>query len=64
MPCNYVHQEYWDVGDSVADECISNLTAQKEYLGNFNVLIYMNEQVFKQTEYGESSIIRQSRFFT
>ena len=40
LPCNYVHAEFGDIGDFVHEDCIANLTAQQEYLGNINIIIY------------------------
>ena len=39
VPCNYVHKEISDVGDTVKEECKSDLASQIEYLGNLNVII-------------------------
>ena len=46
LPCNYVHWEFGDVGDSVAAGCIADLEKQQNYLGNMKAIIYMSEQVF------------------
>ena len=35
VPCNYVHAEFGDYGDTISPECIANHTAQMAYLGNF-----------------------------
>ena len=48
VPCNYVHTEFGDIGDTISAECIANHTAQMTYLGNMRLVVYMNEQIFNQ----------------
>ena len=55
-PCNYVHAEFGDVGDSVGEECIGDLEEQQNYLGNMKSIIYIDEEVFNQNEFGEFSV--------
>ena len=46
LPCNYLHTYYGYTGDSVSNECIADYNAQKEYLGNFEVVTYYNNEIF------------------
>ena len=48
-------------GDSVHEECIDDLEAQKEYLGPLKVAMYYNDEIFVPEEYGEDSIKRTSK---
>ena len=48
-------------GDSVHEECIDDLEAQKEYLGPLKVAMYYNDEIFVPEEYGENSIKRTSK---
>lgn len=45
-PCNYIHTEISDFGDSVDPECIPDLAAQLEYMGPLDTVIYMNSERF------------------
>ena len=63
LPCNYVHAEFGDVGDFVGEECIADLDTQTNYLGNMKSIIYIDEEVFNQNEFGEYSISKRSKFF-
>ena len=46
VPCNYLHLHLGYTGDSIHPECIANLTAQQEYLGNIKVFFLTEEFVF------------------
>ena len=46
LPCNYVHTEFGDVGDSIAEECIADRDKQMEYLGNMRIIMLATEEVF------------------
>ena len=45
-PCNYVHTLNDYEGDTVTEQCNTNLTAQEEYLGNMLIVIYSSDQYF------------------
>ena len=64
VPCNYLHREFGDTGDTLSDKCIANKTAQEEYIGNMRVIVLIDEDVFQQTEFGDASVQRQSRFYS
>ena len=64
LPCNYVHAEFGDVGDSISDECIADQTEQINYLGNMRSVVYFSDAAFKQNQYGAASVKRTSKFFT
>ena len=61
LPCNYVHTYMGYTGDSVADECIADQQAQQDYLGPLEVVMYVNEETYDPTQFGEAAIIRESR---
>ena len=52
VPCNYVHNEYGYTNDSVHEECIPDLEAQKEYLGPLLIPMYFNEEVLISDNFG------------
>ena len=64
VPCNYVHTEFGDIGDSVSSECIPDRDQQMEYLGNFKFVVLSTIQFFDQETYGMGAIKRRSRFET
>lgn len=45
-PCNYILTEYGFTGDTIHEECVRDLEAQKEYLGPINFMIYANNEKF------------------
>ena len=59
-PCNYLHTELGFEGDSISDECISDLDEQIKYLGPIHVVLYHTEEIFIQNQYEENAIRRQS----
>ena len=63
LPCNYIHKEFGNVGDSIAPECIADQKKQQEYLGNMRSMVYISEQVFHQNQYDEEAIMKSSKFF-
>ena len=56
LPCNYVHKEFGDVGDTVHDECNSNHKEQMAYLGNMKVVVYVSDSNFIRDKYNEQSV--------
>ena len=64
LPCNYVHAEFAQTGDSIADGCIADRDKQIDYLGNMRSIFLTTEQVFDKQEFGEEKIKRRSRFYT
>ena len=46
LPCNYIHTEFGDVGDSIHPECIADRQKQQEYLGTVKIVVLMDESVF------------------
>ena len=61
VPCNYLHTHLGYTEDFISDECIADLQAQKDYLGPLDVVLYYNDEDFDQQEFGDKSILRQSR---
>ena len=51
-PCNYIPEGFENLYP-ISDECVRNETAQREYLSNFFMRIYAEDQVFKQDQYDE-----------
>ena len=43
VPCNYIHNEFSDIGDSIAEECVADLKSQRDYLGNFKSIVLFEE---------------------
>ena len=64
VPCNYVHTEFGDIGDTVAKECIPDRDKQMNYLGNIKLVVFSTEQEFDQETYGVGAIAARSRFWT
>ena len=64
VPCNYIHREFGDIGDSIHEECEANLQKQMDYLGNMKVSMYVTDASFNREEYGDHSIKQQAKFFT
>ena len=60
-PCNFVPWGFEDVYP-VADECIWDEEAQRQYLKSFNMRLLVEDETFEQDEYGKRSISRRSRF--
>ena len=60
VPCNYIHSEWGDIGDSVSDECIADLEKQKEFMGPLEVMILINNEKLNLFEYGDDSIKREA----
>lgn len=52
------------MGANPTEECIWDLDEQKKYLGAPQVAWYLNYEKFSPLEYGENSIIRESKVFT
>ena len=42
VPCNYIHYEFGEVGDSISDDCIADLDAQIAYMGPIQIILYLN----------------------
>ena len=59
LPCNYIHSEIGSTNDTVHEECLPDREKQMEYIGNFNVVIYVSEAHFLKDEYGARSIERE-----
>ena len=64
LPCNYVHSEFEDRGDTVHPDCDANLENQKKYLGNMKSIIYIEEENFFQDEFGNISVQKRSKFYS
>ena len=45
-PCNYIHTELGDIGDTVSDDCIADLDKQKDYLGPLELYVLANVETF------------------
>ena len=63
VPCNYIHTKLGYTGDTIAEGCNANRTAQVEYLSNLKVRIFMSHQAFVQDRFGEETIMRETKFF-
>ena len=61
VPCNFVPEGY-DELYPIADECIRDEKAQREYLKSYNLKIYGADQTFRQDKYGDSIIETRARF--
>ena len=48
VPCNYVHTQFGDSGDSIHPDCIADRKKQEEYLGTLKIVVLMDEQVLNQ----------------
>ena len=64
LPCNYVHTQLGDIGDSVHPECIPDHQKQMDYLGNMLVSMYVTDAAFIKDEFDEASIQYLSKFYT
>jgi hypothetical protein len=42
VPCNYIHYEFGDVGDTISEDCIADLDAQIAYMGPIQMILYLN----------------------
>ena len=62
VPCNYIHKEFNDVGDSVYEGCIADRQKQMDYLGNIKAVWFFNEESFNPSGWGGDTIERKSRF--
>jgi len=60
MPCNMPLKFLGAEDDRIGEECVADLEKQIEYLGPMNMLVYFNQETFKQEEYGEARISRTS----
>ena len=60
LPCNYVHQYLGYTEDKVYPFCKWNKNDQIEYLGPVKVIMYVNDEKYEPTEYGEDAILRES----
>jgi len=48
MPCNGVHADVGDSGDSIHPECIADRKKQEDYLGNMKVIMLFTDSTFIQ----------------
>lgn len=64
MPCNYIHAEFGDVGDTMAEGCVEDLQSQSAYLTNMKVVMYFTDRSFSESAYEDETIEVQSRFIT
>jgi len=46
VPCNYMHTELGYTGDSIAEGCIADEQAQRDYLDSFYLALYLSDQTF------------------
>lgn len=60
-PCNYLLTEYNYTGDTIHEECVRDLAAQKNYTGPLKFIIYSNDEKFQNGYFGEESIERLSK---
>lgn len=58
LPCNYVHVEFGQVGDTIHEKCISDRQKQMDYLGNMNIKIFVTDSLFDKDKFGQDSIVR------
>ena len=61
-PCNYIHLEVNKTAtkDTITEGCIANLTAQEEYLGLLELVLYVNQDRFDPKGFASDSIIHES----
>mmetsp|Transcript_33065 Transcript_33065/g.40951 ORF Transcript_33065/g.40951 Transcript_33065/m.40951 type:complete len:129 (-) Transcript_33065:1180-1566(-) len=59
-PCNTRLTTLGADDDRISTQCVENLDEQIKHLGPMNMLIYYNNESFKQDEFGEMRITRQS----
>ena len=62
LPCNYIHIEFnkTATSDTIAKECIANLTAQQEYMGSLELVFYANQDRFDPKGFYDDAIIHES----
>ena len=59
-PCNYVHNQVNDYGDSVSPECVPDLQAQIDYIGQPEWVLYVNHERINPDKFNDESIERTS----
>lgn len=59
-PCQYLHT-WWGSPDTIHEDCIRDKEQQVAYVGNMRAMVYMSEQIFQLSEYGENIIQKRSR---
>ena len=43
LPCNYIHTQFGDIGDSIHPDCIADRKQQEDYLGTLKIVVLMDE---------------------
>ena len=43
LPCNYIHVQFGDIGDSIHPDCIADRKQQEDYLGTLKIVVLMDE---------------------
>ena len=62
-PCNYVHRQAGDYGDTVTDECIADAEQQFEYLStSIEAVALFNHQKLDLQKFGSETIVKESTF--
>ena len=55
LPCNYIRP---GTDDRISDECVGSLQEQIDYLGHIEVFIYLNDERYQATQFGEDTFLR------
>ena len=64
LPCNYIHTELGDIGDTIPQNCTANKIEQMEYLSNMKVSLLVTDSFFLKNEYDEKSVQRFSKIYS
>ena len=62
-PCNYINP-HSETEDTVSDECITDINAQKFYMEGSHWILLANQERFNPEKFGDESIERYSTFIT
>ena len=62
MPCNYIHTEFGSINDTIAKGCETDREKQMNYLSNFELIVYTDEEMFQLHDF-DASIEKRSRFY-
>ena len=62
-PCNYINSDS-ETTDTVSDECITDINAQKAYMDQSQWILLVNQERFNPEKFNDESIERYSTFIT
>ena len=60
-PCNLIYTPLGFTADTISNECIHDLQAQRDYLQSLRVSLFVNDEKFEPEQYGEASIKKYSK---